>query len=142
MSGILLRSFNFINILQLQNIFYFLMSLILLSKIGLPPLFIWFIRICVFSKLNTLFVISTIQKIIPLYIYSRLNFTVWKIWFFLTTFIIFKNLYNLVFLKKILAYSSIFNLLWMLLVNNNWFLLSNYILWYSYILIMFLYLFI
>lgn len=118
--SILILSFYFFQLIFIkQAIFLLLFSSIILSKLGTPPIYLWFINISSKANYKTLFLLCTIQKIIPIFIlYSALPHLYFT-WTVLTILLTIKRLHRLIHLKKILAFSSIFNLTWIFLSFNN-----------------------
>ena len=49
------------------RIFIFLINLRLIIKLGIPPFFIWYIKIIKYINWKNIYILSIIQKIIPLY---------------------------------------------------------------------------
>nr|QHN89247.1 NADH dehydrogenase subunit 2 [Tapinoma melanocephalum] len=106
-----------------MNLFnkHFLNLLILLSlmiKLGIPPFHFWMVSLSSYMNWNLLFFMLTIQKIIPFYILSMIN---------IPNYFLLMSLYmcslippimmiNLTNLKKLLTYSSINQLGWMIML--------------------------
>lgn len=93
-------------------------------KIGAPPFHFWFLEIAIDLRATTFFILSTIQKIIPLFILSQLEQTTFMrilfgSWALLSTIIAAQTYW----ISKILASSSILTSVWALVVIKN-FLLS------------------
>ena len=86
----------------------------IMVKLGAAPFHRWFLSLSKTLNLFTLILISTIQKIIPIVILSSLNLTNSIIIYVcvITVFVIFYSSLLLLRLIKILALSSINNLLW------------------------------
>lgn len=114
----------------------FMILILLLGKLGLPPLFLWFVNIRVFRRLEILFILFSIQKFIPLYLLSRIFFLEKYLYIF-TIFIRILGSSIQILLKKLLAYSSIINLLWIFLILNNFLFVILYI--FLYIINLFLF---
>lgn len=119
---IIVINLNFINSYSLF-IILFLLNLSLLTKIGIPPFFIWYINLI--KQLNWLncFLLMTIQKFIPLMILNNL--------FIFNNLIVIKfNIINIIYitiicsflglqsinLKILLSYSSIIQILWIIIL--------------------------
>ncbi len=104
--------------LYLNTDFYFinliLLIILILVKLGAAPFHFWFASVIVKISWFRVFWLSTFQKIIPLFII--IIFYLNKIWVFVTIssilipFLAVKQIR----LKKLLAYSSIFRLNWLL----------------------------
>jgi len=101
----------------INNNFSILINLRLFIKLGMRPFHSWFISILKTSSLNTLFILSTIQKIIPLIIIFNikvnniLTFTI----ILLTLIFILRLLPSTININKVLALSSINNIIWLII---------------------------
>nr|AWV83211.1 NADH dehydrogenase subunit 2 [Euterpnosia chibensis] len=114
----------------------YLMMISLLIKMGCPPFHLWFPSVMEGLSWFNCFMLSTIQKFVPIMLISYLNLNV-------TLFIIMSSLWGslggLMYssLRKIIAYSSIYNLGWMIsgtyIINYSWII---YYLIYSLTLMM------
>merc|ERR1711894_772892 len=110
-SVIFLMRFFFFYIIN--NAFYILINLSLFIKLGMRPFHSWFISILKTSSLNILFMLSRIQKIIPLVIIFNIksnNFILFMV-IFLTLFFILILLPRTLSISKVLAISSINNVI-------------------------------
>merc|ERR1711894_667467 len=97
----------------INNAFYILINLSLFIKLGMRPFHSWFISILKTSSLNILFMLSRIQKIIPLVIIFNIksnNFILFMV-IFLTLFFILILLPRTLSINKVLAISSINNVI-------------------------------
>ena len=110
----------------------------LLVKIAASPFQEWFVGITKNSNLNPAFILITWQKLAPLFllIYQVKNF----LWPFLLLSIILGRVIQIdkILFLEILAYSSVFNLSWMLLaitIRNTLFLVFCLIYWNSVLLV-------
>nr|AHB23651.1 NADH dehydrogenase subunit 2 [Idris sp. MM-2013] len=102
----------------LNYLIYILLSFSILIKLGFFPFHYWLIKLMKNISWLNCFIISTIQKIIPLFIMLNLWFN--------NIFILMLNMINSIFstlggmnnsnLKMILAYSSMNHLSWMFLI--------------------------
>nr|YP_010594883.1 NADH dehydrogenase subunit 2 [Anastatus dexingensis]WAJ57481.1 NADH dehydrogenase subunit 2 [Anastatus dexingensis] len=125
----LIQSFNsYLFLMSSMNFFFFkFMNLIiwfsLISKMGIPPFYLWYIKIM--SNLNWMnfFIMSSLQKIIPLIIMTNLmNMTKEKNFMFyslnLCLSILFSSFMFMNFssLKIILTFSSIIQISWIILL--------------------------
>jgi len=102
---------------MINNAFYILINLSLFIKLGIRPFHSWFISILKTSSLNILFMLSRIQKIIPLVIIFNIksnNFMLFMV-IFLTLFFILILLPRTLSINKVLAISSINNVIWLLI---------------------------
>lgn len=138
-------SLNFVNFLNNNNKILLLLAYSsLLIKLGLPPFHLWMPLISPHIPWNTLFLNLTIQKIIPFYLFSNIFIENYLIFFILIScslippFIII----NLTNLKKLLAYSSINQSRWLIILiylkNSLW--LSYFFIYTLIYLIIFLFL--
>nr|QPM99850.1 NADH dehydrogenase subunit 2 [Haemaphysalis flava] len=119
-----------------MNYFYFMAILINISvliKLGMIPFHFWLISISEVLDYNSFLLILTIQKIIPLFILFKMKT---KISLFISILSLMMSsimILNLKMLKKILIFTSISHLSWMIVLM---FILSNF--WISYMIIYFL----
>ena len=113
-SVIFLISFFFFN-LFINNINYIIIFRIFL-KLGVAPFHIWFISILKTRSLFILIILSTIQKIIPLVILSNISirFDLIYMIILINTIFLLIILSRIINLNKILAVSSINNIIWIL----------------------------
>ena len=100
-----------------NNNFFILINLRLFIKLGISPFHSWFISILKTSSLNTLFILSTFQKIIPLIIIfnTKVNNILILIVIFLTLRFILSLLPSTINVNKVLALSSINNIVWLII---------------------------
>ena len=100
-----------------NNNFFILINLRLFIKLGISPFHSWFISILKTSSLNTLFILSTLQKIIPLIIIfnTKVNSILILIVIFLTLIFILSLLPGTININKVLALSSINNIIWLII---------------------------
>nr|QGX04667.1 NADH dehydrogenase subunit 2 [Undinula vulgaris] len=98
-----------------------LLILSMMMKLGSAPFHGWFISIIKSSSLWILFLLSTIQKLIPLFILSNLNIENSLMMFFLliTSLFVVLMIPSVMNLTKMLGISS--------LTNLNWFIMSSQI---------------
>jgi len=96
---------------------HLIITVAILIKLGTPPFHIWFIIIIKTSPFFIIILLSTVQKIIPLYFIRNIFFS--KALFFLSIFLtrIFSAalLWTIVSIGKLLAISSIININWILI---------------------------
>lgn len=135
-SIIFLIRFFFCN--YLFNNFYLLLIISIFIKLGIAPFHTWFISILKTCSLFILIILSTIQKIIPLIILNNIyiNYILYYIRIFLTIIFILLILSRVINLNKLLALSSLGNILW--LISSNILsikLILLFILVYIYILL-------
>nr|AWN56219.1 NADH dehydrogenase subunit 2 [Dorymyrmex brunneus] len=138
-------SLNFVNFMNNNNkILLLLVYSSLLIKLGLPPFHLWMPLISPHMPWNTLFLNLTIQKIIPFYLFSNIFIENYLIYFILISCSLIPPLMmmNLTNLKKLLAYSSINQSSWLMILiylkNSLW--LSYFFMYTLIYLIMFLFL--
>nr|UNO53585.1 NADH dehydrogenase subunit 2 [Ixodes granulatus] len=118
------------------NMLIFLILMSMMIKLGAPPFHMWFPQISEGLNLYPFFILLTLQKMIPLFIISIFNNI------FIIPFIIISSItgsiggFNQISMKKILAFSSISHLAWMMsLIICNQFFWMMYLLIYSMILL-------
>jgi len=96
---------------------HLIITVAILIKLGTPPFHIWFIIIIKTSPFFIIILLSTVQKIIPLYFIRNIFFS--KALFFISIFLtrIFSAalLWTIVSIGKLLAISSIININWILI---------------------------
>ena len=116
-SIIFLMRFFFCN--YLFNGFYLLLIIRIFIKLGISPFHTWFISILKTCSLFILIILSTIQKLIPLIILNNiyLNYTIFYLRIFLTIIFMLTMLSRVINLNKLLALSSLGNILW--LISRN-----------------------
>ena len=112
---ILNEIFFFLHIINSN--FYLLINLRLFIKLGMSPFHSWFIAILKTRSLITLFILSTIQKIIPLVIIFNIKSNSFLIFMviFLTLIFIIVLLPRTININKVLAISSINNIIWLII---------------------------
>lgn len=119
----------------------FIINLSIFTKLGFPPFYLWYIKIINNINWSRIFILITFQKIIPLIILINsinINTDLLNINFILVTisliFCSIKGL-NLLNLKILLAYSSIIQLRWIILLGYfNEIILINYFILYILII--------
>ena len=86
-------------------------------KLGIAPFHSWFIIVIKVTSLHNLFLLSTLQKFIPLVIIRSLNikFNLVLSLFILNRFIVCASGMETLSIMKILGFSSINNLIWIIL---------------------------
>nr|YP_010015002.1 NADH dehydrogenase subunit 2 [Crematogaster teranishii]QOI14037.1 NADH dehydrogenase subunit 2 [Crematogaster teranishii] len=124
------------NIFFTNNYFYFIMLMSLMIKLSLPPFHLWLPIISKYLNWNNLFLMLTLQKISPFYMLSlfKLNSFISSMILILCAIIPPYMMFNLNNFKILMAYSSINQSGWMMLLiylkNIVWF---KYFLFYSFI---------
>nr|AWV84394.1 NADH dehydrogenase subunit 2 [Tettigades dumfriesi] len=137
-------SLMFLSIILMNSLLpmlYFMVSSLMI-KVGCPPFHMWFPSVMEGLSWMNCFILSTIQKLIPMVLISYLMMN------FMVVFIIMACIWGSIgglsysSLRKIVAYSSIYNLGW-IIVGANMFMHSwlIYYLVYSLTLFMLCYLF-
>lgn len=134
-SGMLLISTSWIMILKSNALtIYFLRSVAIIIKAASSPFHQWFINVSKSIKWSTNIVLFTWQKLAPLYL------IIFQIKNIILIFILRSclrgaiSLINKKGLKEIIAYSSVFNLGWIitgLIISTKLFLLFSVIYWFS-----------
>ena len=97
--------------------FYLLINLRLLIKLGVRPFHSWFISILKTRSLNILFILSTFQKVIPLLILFNIKINNYLLFLniFITIIFLIILLPRTIYINKVLAMSSINNIIWLIL---------------------------
>nr|AWV84108.1 NADH dehydrogenase subunit 2 [Tettigades sp. 2 PL2017] len=138
-------SLLFLSVILMNDYFVFIGHLIMFSlmiKIGCPPFHMWFPSVMEGLSWKNCFILSTIQKFTPMVLISYLSMS------FMMVFVIMACIWGSIgglsysSLRKIIAYSSIYNLGWVIgginMLMHSWFI---YFLIYSVTLFMLCYLF-
>nr|UYR45764.1 NADH dehydrogenase subunit 2 [Merostenus sp.] len=120
--------------LDFNHMFEYFMMLTLITKMGMPPFHYWYFNMFYNLKWFNIFLISTIQKLIPFMIITNLlnlNFSMYCDWL-MGIMILSSMIYSIVAIdylniKLIMAYSSIIQVSWMILI-----LVFNEKLWLLY----------
>jgi NADH-quinone oxidoreductase subunit N len=110
-----------------HNLLRVFIGIRLVLKLGVAPLHGWFIR--VLSQLSWEFLVlaSTLQKVLPLYLFSLITFELLVYILVLSVAVRVVGSINLLETKKLLAYSSIFRAVWMLSCNSIFPVLAQYL---------------
>ena len=135
-SIIFLMRYFFCN--YLFNSFYLLLIMSILIKLGVSPFHTWFISILKSCSLYILILLSTVQKIIPLIILNNIYININLLYFciFITIIFLLIILSRVINLNKLLALSSLGNILWLLSRNLlSIKLILTFIIIYLYILV-------
>ena len=109
--------FNKIFFYIINSRFYLLINLRLLIKLGVRPFHSWFISILKTRSLNILFILSTFQKVIPLLILFNIKINNYLLFLniFITIIFLIILLPRTIYINKVLAMSSINNIIWLIL---------------------------
>uniref|UniRef100_UPI0030FE9491 NADH dehydrogenase subunit 2 n=1 Tax=Ixodes trianguliceps TaxID=347913 RepID=UPI0030FE9491 len=113
-----------------NNMIMCIIMMTILIKLGSAPFHSWFPQISEGLKMNSFFILSTFQKIIPLHIMSIVYNKYLYIFIFLSAMISSLGGLNQFSMKKILAFSSITHLSWMMsliLINQNFWLIYFFV---------------
>ena len=97
----------------------FIIKIVLLRKLGSVPFHLWFLIIILKLEWNKLFLLISTQKILPLFGLSNFNSNILIVFIILNTIIALINSFGQIIIKILLAYSSIFNLAWILALVIN-----------------------
>jgi len=132
------RIFILNSLLTLNSLMFFsneIVVLAILTKLGIFPIYYWFPAVCEGLSWNNIFLLITLQKIIPIYICLNTDrkMIIFRV-IFRGSIRIFL-LFNSTCLRKILAFSSMHNLSWIIIrriINNNYWVL--FIIIYSIII--------
>nr|YP_008999616.1 NADH dehydrogenase subunit 2 [Antricola mexicanus]AHF21652.1 NADH dehydrogenase subunit 2 [Antricola mexicanus] len=131
-------SIHFMN-LEMMKFLEILITISMLIKLGVAPFHIWFPQISEGLTFESLGILLTIQKIIPLYIMSMFKSKLILIFIIVSSIIGSVGGFNQFSIRKILAFSSIAHLAWilsLLMINSNFW--SIYLTIYSIIIMMIL----
>nr|UZZ44221.1 NADH dehydrogenase subunit 2 [Orthotrichia sp. XG-2021] len=113
------------------KLFYFIMNMILLMKLGMAPFHFWFPSISEGLSWLNMLILSTLQKIIPMMIiFFNVSFLMMLFSLLLSSFVGSWGGLNQTSLRKILAYSSINHMSWMT-IN----LIYNFQIWKLYFIL-------
>lgn len=83
-------------------------------KLGIAPFQRWFINVLSSLRWELVFLASTLQKVLPVFLLRSLKFRVLTLFLGLSGAVSVFGSINQTFLKKILAYSSIFITIWLI----------------------------
>lgn len=128
-------SFSFFNSSFLIYCNFFILISILI-KLGAAPFHIWFPQVREGLTFNSLAILLTFQKIIPLHVISIFKNNYILIPIIFSTFIGSFGGFNQFSIRKILAFSSIAHLAWIIslqIINNTFWLI--YLIIYSFIIL-------
>jgi len=122
----------------LFNRAYFIITIAILIKLGTPPFHIWFITIIKTSPFFIILLLSTIQKMIPLYFISNVFFPKSLFFFilFFTRYVSISLLWTIININNLLGISSLININWILIRSQiNFNLVILFIVVYFYLLL-------
>nr|YP_010324898.1 NADH dehydrogenase subunit 2 [Haemaphysalis danieli]UNO54027.1 NADH dehydrogenase subunit 2 [Haemaphysalis danieli] len=132
-SSILFFMGSLFSLIQLSFLIELLINISVLIKMAMIPFHFWLISISEILDFNSFLMILTIQKIIPLFILTKIKM---EISFFVSIIsLIFSVIlaFNLKIFKKILIFSSVSHQSWLIMLIFN---MSNF--WISYMIIYFM----
>nr|YP_010397365.1 NADH dehydrogenase subunit 2 [Aeolothrips xinjiangensis]UQJ77472.1 NADH dehydrogenase subunit 2 [Aeolothrips xinjiangensis] len=130
-------SFNYYCYYEDFNFIFWILLISILIKLGAAPLHFWFPSICSGISWKNFFLISVLQKIIPLYLLLSMSVSNLTMIFMSFMSLMFGSLgsLNQLNLKKLLAYSSISHLAWLMMsMKMSWLTFMCYFLFYSLIM--------
>lgn len=104
-----------IKILDASLIVNSILTISLLTKLGIFPMFFWFPEVIEGLAWTPLLVLRTWQKLIPLYILRNINSSLIIVSIFFRRIIGAAGIFNLMSIRKILRFSSINNIAWIVL---------------------------
>nr|UBI43975.1 NADH dehydrogenase subunit 2 [Eysarcoris rosaceus] len=123
---------------------YYILVISILIKLGAAPFHSWFPKIASMMNWSKNFILMTWQKIAPLMMISNLNYNSMMIINMATIMCIIIGSIggmNQMSLRKLMSYSSINHLGWMLSINKSMNLWMLYLMIYSFMALMICYLF-
>nr|UAA82172.1 NADH dehydrogenase subunit 2 [Walkerella microcarpae] len=119
-SFMFLMSMIMMNYLNFYQISIMLMNFSMLMKLGMPPLFMWYLKIMKEMNWMSIFIMSTLQKIIPLIILNNIINNKYSM-ILLMLIMILSSIYipilgmNSSNLKIIISYSSMIQMSWIIM---------------------------
>ena len=117
------------------------LTLALGLKLGAAPMHLWFIRVVRSSSWELIFILSTLQKVLPTYFLSIFSTQILGVLVIIRAIIASLGVFNSSTVKAILGYSSVFTVSWVLRAVQagrlNW---AIYLIIYGVRLAVFLYL--
>nr|UBI44027.1 NADH dehydrogenase subunit 2 [Eysarcoris annamita] len=123
---------------------YYILAISILIKLGAAPFHSWFPKIASMMNWKKNFILMTWQKIMPLMMISNLNYNsnmIINMAVIMSVIIGSIGGMNQVSLRKLMSYSSINHLGWMLSINKSMNLWMMYLMIYSMMTLMICYLF-
>ena len=110
----LLISILIILILEKSNFFNFFFTASLLWKMGVPPFHFWLFRLIIELNWVMFFILSSWQKILPLYLINKIYFSLWDYVVILSLVICVLGVIFQIRIKKLIIFSSIFTSSWVI----------------------------
>nr|UPL65286.1 NADH dehydrogenase subunit 2 [Appolonius crassus] len=133
--SIMLNPFITLKIMNEMNNIILMMAILL--KLGAAPMYMWFVNMMTNMHWKEMFLLMTWQKISPMYILSMMSNNKWMyLMIILSTIMGAIGGMNMTSLNKIMAYSSINHMGWMMMLTmmqSSW---IKYLIVYSIILLM------
>nr|AWN56299.1 NADH dehydrogenase subunit 2 [Neomegalotomus parvus] len=129
--SILMKPMLFINEFMNQELFKIMMMISMMIKVGIAPFHLWFPEMMSNLAWLEASLLLTWQKVAPLFIMNYMTPNLWLIYFaaILSSMVGSIGGLNQTSLRKILAYSSINHLGWMIMF------MSMNIMWYKYLIL-------
>lgn len=107
-----------VNIKGFFSISVFFIFICMAIKLGVAPFHVWFVQFIEKSSWLGVMLVRTAQKIIPLYVMG-LIFTNYFSYLYLTVLVALLGRIGQISIKKILAYSSVFGLSWLIAIKGS-----------------------
>lgn len=123
---------------QLRTVVPLVLAIRALLKLGFPPFHFWFIRVVRSLPLRSIFIIRVPQKILPLFLWTKLSAQSWPGFLILRLLVAAIGILGQLYLKKFLGYSSVLALRWALSVRPVFSLGAIYLLRYGLALLLLL----
>nr|YP_010939197.1 NADH dehydrogenase subunit 2 [Pseudoligosita yasumatsui]WLF85671.1 NADH dehydrogenase subunit 2 [Pseudoligosita yasumatsui] len=132
MSSFMLNYFN--NMIM----FFFILNFSLLTKMGMPPFYYWYLKMMKNLNWYNLIYMSTFQKIIPLYTFLMLmNFNLIEVMLLNFMILMFYSIFlsliglNQMNLKLLMSYSSIIQMSWIIIIMymNEYYSMMYYLIY-------------
>lgn len=110
----LLATILIILISEKNNFFNFFFVIRLLWKIGVPPFHFWLFRLIIELNWLIFFILSSWQKILPLYLINKIYFNLWDYIIILSLVVCVIGVVFQSRIKKLIIFSSIFTGSWII----------------------------
>nr|AZL93503.1 NADH dehydrogenase subunit 2 [Torymus sp. ZJUH_2016035] len=126
---------------NMQNLIFIFLNFSMLMKMGFPPFIQWYIKLMNNLNWMNIFILSIIQKIIPLYILMSINYLINEYCYRLILLLLILSMFyscvsslSQINLKLIMSYSSVIQMSWIInLLYINEMMMIIYFLVYSLI---------
>nr|YP_010324846.1 NADH dehydrogenase subunit 2 [Ixodes ovatus]UNO53689.1 NADH dehydrogenase subunit 2 [Ixodes ovatus] len=135
MSSSLFFMSSLMSIIFSNNVFIYIIIISMMIKLGSAPFHSWYPQISEGMNYSPFFVLSTLQKIIPLHIISIFQNNLIILFIIMSSMVGSLGGLSQMSMKKILAFSSISHMAWifsLIMINQNFWLI--YLIFYSLIL--------